>query len=291
MMPRAKLIRDRGVPSGADDAVREAHPQSRRSVRSMNSPPEIREVRLRGLHRRHPAQWVASSPDGSTPASGWYEGGRFLSLLSTWMIVMRRFALCLALLVLAGCGGETNEEPVDTPAVLGTTSGTAPADSAASAPNPQPEWTVRFDGAGPVRVGMTFDEARAALGGDLRMSDAVAGMEEGPDRCDHPRSGRLPAGVLVMVQGQRVVRVQVDSGAVSTAEGARIGDTEARIQQLYPGRVTVQPHKYTDGRYLVVRPAAAADTTHLLVFETDGRVVERFRAGQKPHVEYVEGCS
>lgn len=55
--------------------------------------------------------------------------------------------------------------------------------------------------------------------------------------------------------------------------------------------MTVQPHKYTDGHYLVVRPADAADTTHLLVFETDGRVVERFRAGQKPQVEYVEGCA
>jgi hypothetical protein len=85
--------------------------------------------------------------------------------------------------------------------------------------------------------------------------------------------------------------VEVDSGGVATAEGARIGDTEARVQELYPGRVTVSPHKYTDGRYLIVRPAAASDTTHLLVFETDGRVVQRFRAGQKPQVEYVEGCS
>jgi hypothetical protein len=207
---------------------------------------------------------------------------------------MRRFTLCLALLLLAGCGGETDccmEEPADTTAAYDTTFGTAPAASASSTPDLQPAWAMRLDGIGPLRVGMTFDEARAVLGGDLRMSDDVVGAEEGPDRCDHPRSARFPAGVLVMVQGRRVVRVEVDSGAVATAEGARIGDTEARIQQLYPGRVTVQPHKYTDGHYLVVRPAAASDTTHLLVFETDGRVVQRFRAGQKPQVEYVEGCA
>jgi hypothetical protein len=207
---------------------------------------------------------------------------------------MRPFALCLALALLAGCG-ETDccaDEPVDSLGVSDTTFGTARADSAPSAPSRQPEWVVRFDGAGPLRVGMTFDEARTVLGGDLRMSEEPAGIpSDGPDRCDYPASAAFPEGVRVMVDGRRLARVDVSAGEVSTAEGARIGDTEARIQQLYPGRVTVQPHKYTDGHYLVVRPAAAADTTHLLVFETDGRVVQRYRSGQKPQVEYVEGCA
>ncbi|HEX2080993.1 MAG TPA: hypothetical protein VHG08_25035 [Longimicrobium sp.] len=162
---------------------------------------------------------------------------------------------------------------------------------AETAPAGDSAWTMRFDGIGPVRVGMTFGEARAALGGDLRMNEQVIGTDEGPDRCDHPRSSALPPGVRVMVEGRRVVRVEVDSGRIATAEGARIGDTEARIAQLYPGRVTVWPHKYTDGHYLYVRPAEASDTTRLIIFETDGRVVQRFRAGQKPQVEYVEGCA
>lgn len=207
---------------------------------------------------------------------------------------MMRFLALAALLLCAACASGDDSDP------SATADSTAPpilsGDSAAPAATPaapaDTAWTLRFDGAGPLRVGMTFDEARAALGGDLAMSQEPAGIpSDGPDRCDYPASGAFPAGVRVMVEGRRVVRVDVASGPVSTAEGARIGDTEARIQQLYPGRVTVQPHKYTDGHYLVVRPAAAADTTHLLVFETDGRVVERFRAGQKPHVEYVEGCS
>lgn len=209
--------------------------------------------------------------------------------------MMRSLALT-ALLLCTACASGDDPDPsatADSTVALPTPPGGSAAPAATPADTPaDTAWAVRFDGAGPLRVGMTFDEARAALGGDLRMSQEPAGVpSEGPDRCDYPRSGRLPEGVMMMVQGQRLVRVEVDSGAVTTAEGARIGDTEARIQQLYPGRVTVQPHKYTDGHYLVVRPAAAADTTHLLVFETDGRVVERFRAGQKPQVEYVEGCS
>jgi len=204
-----------------------------------------------------------------------------------------RSTLLPALLLCAACGSRGDADP--SAARDGSAAPAAqPADSSAAAAPAEADdtaWTVRFDGAGPLRVGMTFDEARAALGGDLRMSDLVVGMDEGPGRCDHPLSARLPAGAMVMVEGRRVVRVEVDSGAVATAEGARIGDTEERIQQLYPGRVTVQPHKYTDGHYLVVRPAEASDTTHLLVFETDGRVVQRFRGGQKPQVEYVEGCA
>jgi hypothetical protein len=138
---------------------------------------------------------------------------------------------------------------------------------------------------------MTVEEARAALGGDFVAPGPDVGMSDSPEACQYAQSRRLPPGVRVMLEGLRVVRVEVDSGSYATAEGARVGDTEARIQQLYPGRVEVQPHKYTDGHYLVARPAQGSDTTHLLVFETDGRVVTRFRGGRRPQVEYVEGCA
>jgi hypothetical protein len=150
--------------------------------------------------------------------------------------------------------------------------------------------TLRHDGIGALRVGMTAREAEAALG-HFRTIAFDPTLQPDSMACGYGASERLPAGVQVMMEGARVVRVEVDSGSVATAEGARIGDTEARIQQLYPGRVTVQPHKYTDGHYLAVRPAEPSDTTHLIVFETDGRVVLHFRGGQKPQVEYVEGCA
>lgn len=206
---------------------------------------------------------------------------------------MRIFALAAFLLSATACGTGGGDAPV----AQGDSVAAGGPETQPAAPVPAPSasadtaWVMRTDGMGPLRAGMTFDEARTALGGDLAMNADNPDHPEGADRCGYPRSTRLPAGVKLMVQGQRVVRVDVDSGTVATAEGARIGDTEARIQQLYPGRVTVGPHKYTDGHYLVVRAAAAGDTTNLLVFETDGRVVERFRAGQKPQVQWVEGCS
>jgi hypothetical protein len=149
---------------------------------------------------------------------------------------------------------------------------------------------LRHDGFGPLRVGMTAAEAEAALG-HFRLIPFDPGAPADSMACGYAASDRLPEGVKVMMEGARVVRLDVVSGDVATAEGARIGDTEARIQQLYPGRVTVGPHKYTDGHYLSVRPAEASDTTHLIVFETDGQAVLRYRGGQKPQVEYVESCA
>ena len=99
-----------------------------------------------------------------------------------------------------------------------------------------------------------------------------------------------PPGVRVMVEGGRVARVDVDSGGVATALGARIGDAESRVQSLYAGRVAVTPHKYTDGHYLVVTPSAPGDSAYRLIFETAAGRVTRYRAGRRPAVEYVEGC-
>jgi hypothetical protein len=202
-------------------------------------------------------------------------------------------ALTALLLSAAACGSGGGDAPAagGDSVVAAAPEGDSAAPAQAPAPSADTAWVMRPNGMGPLRIGMTVDEARAALGGDLRMSEDDGTYPGGPDRCDYPRSGRFPAGVQVMVDGQRVVRVEVDSGPVATAEGARIGDTEARIRELYPQRVTVEPHRYTNGNYLMVRGATPADTTRLLVFETDGRVVERFRGGQVPQVQWVEGCS
>jgi hypothetical protein len=108
--------------------------------------------------------------------------------------------------------------------------------------------------------------------------------------CTYGKASSLPAGVNVMVEGGKVVRVEIRRGSVATSTGARIGDSEERIKTLYPG-VTVTPHKYAPGgHYLTVVPASAADGAYRIIFETDGKRVTSYRAGIKPQVEYVEGC-
>lgn len=163
-----------------------------------------------------------------------------------------------------------------------------PADSSTPAGPGMPPveaFTISETRLGPVRAGMTIAQANAALGGILNVPSRL-------DECDYVRPRTTPRDVAFMVEKGRISRIDVtNSSTVATTVGARIGDTEERIRSLYAGRVISQPHKYTDGRYLVVTPANPADSAFRIVFETDGTKVLRYRSGIRPAVEYVEGCS
>jgi hypothetical protein len=188
--------------------------------------------------------------------------------------------LC-ALLLAAGCSPRADAPPAGSAAATGDTVLLA-TDTALGGASGPAAWRVTTRGIGPVIAGMSFDEAAPLLG-----VPPTAGT--GSDACAYVRPARGPAGVSVMVRGGEVARVQVDSGGVRTAEGAGIGDSEGRIQELYRGRVTVGPHKYADGHhYLTVKPDD--ESGFRIVFETDGRRVTRYRAGRLPEVEWVEGC-
>ena len=181
----------------------------------------------------------------------------------------RRFTAQVSLVVLAGCSSPRNDarqEP-DTASVASRT------------------LTVTPEGVGPVRVGSTLAELNAALGEQLKPAYDV-----NPE-CDYVDPAALPPGIAIMVERDTIMRVDVDTAGIVTPEGAGVGDTEAKVLELYKGRVQVQPHKYTGpvGHYL--RVTWPTDTMHLLIFETDGEKVVSYRAGIRPAVEYVEGCA
>ena len=142
-------------------------------------------------------------------------------------------------------------------------------------------WVVRPGSIGPVRIGMRAGEARRVLG---------LPKARGTEGCSYLAGAagtRLRA--KVMLSNDTVVRFDVLDSAIATAEGARVGDTEDRIRQLYAGHVAEQPHKYVPGgHYLIVTPAG--ESVERIIFETDGKVVTSYRAGRRPEVENVEGC-
>lgn len=144
---------------------------------------------------------------------------------------------------------------------------------------------VSYRGIGALHVGMTVPEARNAIPQFEVSEDA---LKVG---CGYATAPELPAGVSVMVENGIVARVEVDTTGIPAPEGALVGDTEQRVKGLYGNRVTVSPHKYTDGHYLTVRPTSLADSAYRIVFETDGRRVLEYRVGKPPQVNYVEGCS
>ena len=171
---------------------------------------------------------------------------------------------------------------LDTAAIPTTPPATpAPADP----PLPTPAaWTIRSAGYGPLRVGMIPSEMKFIFGDSLVIPAKLA-------ECDYIRPSKSPKGVLFMMVNGQLARVEVrNNTSIKTTAGAGIGDTEDRIKSLYPGQVTVQPHKYTDGHYLVVKPTGSA-ADERIIFETDGKKVTQYRAGRTPAVEYVESCS
>lgn len=196
---------------------------------------------------------------------------------------MRPFTVCLTMLALslAACTGEP--EAADTAGA-----GTRPADGVTPDGPRAPEdrgvagARLDYDGFGPVRIGMTVAELRAKLDEPLPRGDSL------DPRCDYLTATRLPDRMHLMFENQRLVRIDVANPDVQTAAGARIGDSEARIDSLY-GDVSVSGHKYIDGHYLSVH--APGDTMRRIVFETDKDTVLRFRAGVMPNVRWVEGCS
>ena len=189
--------------------------------------------------------------------------------------------VALAIVVSACADAERDSAPPPNTASAPPATPRAP-----QAPSPASGWTVSPTGIGPVRAEMTLAQASRQLGAELVLPPAASG------ECTFVQPIAGLDSVMFMVVTDRIARVDVTGGRVATVEGARVGDSEARIRSLYTGRLEEQPHKYvTGGRYLVVRPPERADSAYRLVFETDGQAVTRYRSGRLPEVMWVEGCS
>jgi hypothetical protein len=147
------------------------------------------------------------------------------------------------------------------------------------------EMALSEDGLGQIQIGMTLDEA-------VNMGL----LNERPDmkaECDFvfPAVGAgIPFGVNVMVVKRRIARIDVDTGLVTTEDGAKIGDTEDRLKSIYGEHLTTQPHKYIKGWHYMTVMGDSASAGKAIVFETDGSKVTMFRAGRIPEVQWVEGC-
>ncbi len=141
------------------------------------------------------------------------------------------------------------------------------------------------DGLGQIQIGMTLDDA-------VNMGLLNQNPTMNP-RCDFvfPAVGAgIPEGVSVMVVNGKVARIDVDTGAVTTEDGAKIGDSEDRLKSIYDDDLKVEPHKYIESGHYMTVMGDSASAGKALVFETDGKHVTMFRGGRLPEVKWVEGC-
>jgi hypothetical protein len=207
---------------------------------------------------------------------------------------MKQLGSVLALgiaLALSGCDRPPETPSKDAEAAVPTPVDTAPASPAARAAAPAAQdpaaatGPARLDGYGPLTLGSTLDEVRAAWKAPLQ-------GEVPDDYCHALRpEGAQAQDVILMIEGKRLVRYDVRNERVTAPGGGKVGMSLGQLQTLYPDRGDLTPHKYDEkGHNLRVRPATEGGA--LINFEINGDGnVSAWRVGQTPQVDYVEGCS
>lgn len=149
-------------------------------------------------------------------------------------------------------------------------------------------------GLGPVRIGMTVDEAEEAAGESLKLSYNV-----GRGDCGSGEFSDGPRFVAVMVISDVVRRIEAYIGyrkgrrirsLTRTTRGIRIGSSEKSVVRKY-GSLRREKHTYEPGgEYLTY--ISTRNNRYRIVFETNERNrVTGIRGGRTPEVGYVEGCA
>lgn len=187
---------------------------------------------------------------------------------------------------------------VDRDAAGGTTTthadrpSTSTTDGRADQPEVQPvtvDTRLTITGLDPLHLPMTLDAARAATGQRIQPDE-----DSGIDPANPCSYARIPGmdSLWFMLDGDRLVRIDVTGGPHRTAAGVRVGDSESQVLAAYGDDVTSEPHPYAidaDSRYLVVDDDARPD--YEIVFSVHDGVVVDYRVGLTPYVGWIEGCA
>jgi hypothetical protein len=144
-------------------------------------------------------------------------------------------------------------------------------------------WCLGLGSLGPIQVGMPVEQV-------LPMAD-FPGMErrQAPGECWYLRYRAGGADFDLMILGGTVARIELNGASkLRTLSGAAIGDSEARLRELYGAGLDQQPAKYDpQGHTLTWRPAGAG---YGLRFETARGRVTAIQSGRWEQLHYVEGC-
>ena len=140
---------------------------------------------------------------------------------------------------------------------------------------------VTWNGVGPIAFGMTREEATRALGKEAQ-------IQSGPG-CSYARLAIGGVERELMIENDRLVRLDVSDSSTSAPGGGRVGIAIAEVRRLYGPTLAQTPHKYVPGAsYLTF--TNPSDSTRRIVFEIANGTVAMWRIGLVPQVEYVERC-
>lgn len=209
----------------------------------------------------------------------------------------------LVLLLTAACGdsvGDTTTVPPTVPATEApttppTVTTTLPPETttttvAATAPPPT-DVSVSIRSLGPVRIGMTVEEAEEASGLTLAGEPDPTISEN----CYFVAPEGTPGyeGVSFIVVDDRIGRIDIDPPSeITTRSGAGIGSTEQELRDLFPDQIADAAEFIIDSRAVMFVPQDEIDEDHRVIFELDDAgAVTRYRSGVLPPVGFAEGCA
>lgn len=141
-------------------------------------------------------------------------------------------------------------------------------------------WELSFNGLGPIKIGMTLQEAE-------KVSDIKLNSNEQNNECFIAKPEGFK-GLSFMVVDGRIARVDVSSDEFATGKGTRVGDSEAMLKESYKETLKTEPHKYIEnGHYFTLENQE--DHT-AIQFDTDGSKIISIHSGGADAVYLVEGC-
>jgi len=218
----------------------------------------------------------------------------------------RAVVLTLCLAAATGACGQS-AAPAQTPTSAAAPAPVVPAAVVATAPVADTSREITPEGMGPVRIGMTQDEAVRALGSGWRVGEP---LDESPGACRHIFSGPEDAvgPVAYMLIEGRIARVEVSNTSgqtdpsVRSDRGIRLGATEDEVRRAYGAALQSEGHRYLGptARYLTLWTANGPRTGEEFTenpaargirFVTgDDRRVQEIIAGNSA-IQFIEGCA
>ena len=158
----------------------------------------------------------------------------------------------------------------------------------ATEPEPEPiDAVVTLRALGPVRIGMTVDEAASETGVELRRDFG----KQSTSTCYYVTAGTALRGVSIMVLDDRIARIDVDSpSTIATRSGVRIGTPVDDLRQVYPNNIRQANDAVAEGEALAFVPNDDFDADYRIYFEIEDGQIARYRLGTKPAVDYLGGC-
>jgi hypothetical protein len=151
-------------------------------------------------------------------------------------------------------------------------------------PSPASRWVVTEQGIGPITVDQSADSAEARLGAYFKVVRDVRG-------CSWAVWPTAPVGVTVLIDGNHVVGVMVDSGEVETSAHMKIGSSEAEVwRAYYPPNDSIAAVRRDPRKHDMLITPINGQATYEMVFTIVNGAVVSYRAGNLGEMRHRQQC-